>query len=89
MVVPPKILEILKVKRCNDYIQPHFGKKVQEDNDRLKIQVRIQTKLVREVVVFPNPNRDQQQTQTLTENEDAAQTSQIIHEAYDEAIEET
>ena len=79
--------EILKVKGCNDYIQPHFGKKVQEDNGRLRIQVRIPTKLVREVVAFLNPNRDQQQTQT--ENEDAAQNSQIISEAYDEAIEET
>ena len=79
--------EILKFKGCNDYIQPHFGKKVQEDNGRLRIQVRIPTKLVREVVAFLNPNRDQQQTQT--ENEDAAQNSQIISEAYDEAIEET
>ena len=53
------------------------------------IQVRIPTQLVREAVAFLNPNRDQQQTQTITEDEDAAQTSQIIHEAYDEAIEET
>ena len=81
--------EILKVKGYNDYIQTHFGKKVQEDCGRLRIQVRIPTQLVREAVAFLNPNRDQQQTQTLTENEDAAQTSQIIHEAYGEAIEET
>ena len=26
--------EILKVKGCNDYIQPHFGKKVHEDNGK-------------------------------------------------------
>ncbi|XP_057526230.1 uncharacterized protein LOC130805471 [Amaranthus tricolor] len=64
--------EILKVKGCNDYIQPHFGKKVQEDNGRLRIQDRIPTQLVREVVAFLNPNRDQQQTQALTENEDVA-----------------
>ena len=81
--------EILKVKGCNDYIQPHFGKKIQEDNSRLRIQVRIPTQLVREVVAFLNPNRDQQQTQALTENEDAAQTTEIIQEAYDQAIEET
>ena len=81
--------EILKVKGCNNYIQPHFGKKVQEDNGRLRIQVRIPTQLVREAVSFLNPNREQQPTQALTENEDAAQTSQIIHKAYDKAIEET
>ena len=81
--------EILKVKGCNDYIQPHFRKKVQEDNGRLRIQVKIPTQLVREVVAFLNPNRDQQQIPTLTDNEDVAQTSQIIHKAYDEVIEET
>ena len=81
--------EILKVKGCNDYIQPQFGKKVQEDNGRLRIQVRIPTQLVREVVAFLNPNRDQQQTQALTENEDVAQTTEIIQETYDQAIEET
>ena len=79
--------EVLKVKGCNDYIQPHFGKKVQEDNGRLRIQVRIPTQIVRKAVAFLNPNRNQQQTQT--ENEDTAQNSQIIHQAYDEAIEET
>ncbi|XP_057550445.1 uncharacterized protein LOC130828476 [Amaranthus tricolor] len=52
--------EILKVKRSNDYIQPHFGKKVEEDNGRLRIQVTIPTLLVREAVAFLNPNRDQQ-----------------------------
>ena len=71
------------------YIQPHFGKKVEEDNGRLRIQVRILTQLVREAVAFLNPNRDQQQTQALTENEDAAQTTEIIQEAYDQTIEET
>ncbi|XP_057532935.1 uncharacterized protein LOC130810827 [Amaranthus tricolor] len=80
--------EILKVKGCNDYIQPHFGKKVQEDNGRLRIQVRIPAQLVREAVAFLNPNRDPQATQAVTENEDVAQTPQIIHEAYEEAIEE-
>ena len=50
--------EILKVKGCNDYIQPHFGKKVQEDNGRLRIQVRIPTQLVRGVVAFLNLNRE-------------------------------
>ena len=64
--------EILKVKGCNDYIQPHFEKKIQEDSGRLRIQVRILTQLVREVVAFLNPNRNQQQTQILTENEDVA-----------------
>ena len=67
--------EILKVKRCNDYIQPHFGKKVQEDNGRLRIQVRTPIQLVREVVAFLNANREQQPTQAHTENEDVAQTS--------------
>ncbi|XP_057550533.1 uncharacterized protein LOC130828586 [Amaranthus tricolor] len=75
--------EILKVKGSNDYIQPHFGKKVEKHNGRLRIQVRIPTQLVREAVAFLNPNRDQQQTQALTENEDAAQTTEIIQEAYD------
>ena len=79
--------KILKVKVCNDYIQSHFGKKVQEDNGRLRIQVRIPTQLVREAVAFLNSNRNQQPT--LTENENAAQNSQTIHQAYDEAIEET
>ena len=81
--------EILKVKGSNDYIQPRFGKKVEEDNGRLRIQVRIPTQLVREAVAFLNPNRDQQQTQALTENEDSAQTTEIIQEAYDQAVEET
>ena len=83
-LITPPFNKILKVKGCNDYIQPHFGKKVQEDNGRIRIQVRIPIQLVREVVTFLNPNRDQQQTQT--ENENAAQNSQIIHEAYDEAL---
>ena len=64
--------EILKVKGSNDYIQPHFGKKAEEDNGRLRIQVRIPTQLVREAVAFLIPSRDQQQTQALTENEDVA-----------------
>ena len=83
--------EILKVKGSNDYIQPHIGKKVQEDNGRLRIQVRIPTQCVREAVAFLNPNRDHQETQTqaLTENEEDAQTTDIIQEAYDRAIEET
>ena len=79
--------EILKVKSCNDYIQPHFGKKIQEDNRRLRIQVRIPTQPVREAIAFLNPNTNQQLIQT--KNKDAAQNSQIIYEAYDEAIEET
>ena len=36
--------DILKVKGCNDYVQPHFGN-VLEDNGRLRIQVRIPTQL--------------------------------------------
>ncbi len=79
--------EILKVKGSNDYIQPHFGKKVQEDNGRLRLQVRAPSKLVRECVRFLNPNRNQLTQQT--ENEDAAQHNQQILEAYDEAVEET
>ena len=51
--------------------------------------MRIPTQLVREAVAFLNPNRDLQQTQALTENEDAAQTTEIIQEAYDQAVEET
>ncbi|XP_057539477.1 uncharacterized protein LOC130817659 [Amaranthus tricolor] len=70
-------------------MEPQFGKKVQEDNGRLRIQVRIPTQLVREAVAFLIPSRDQQQTQALTENEDSAQTTEIIQEAYDQAIEET
>ncbi|XP_057517075.1 uncharacterized protein LOC130798203 [Amaranthus tricolor] len=64
-------------------------RRFKEDNDRLRIQVRIPTQLVREAVAFLNPNRNQQQTQALTENEDVAQTTEIIQEAYDQAVEET
>ena len=45
--------------------------------------------MVREAIAFLNPDREQQPTQALTENEDAAHTSELIHEAYNEAIEET
>ncbi|XP_057550474.1 uncharacterized protein LOC130828524 [Amaranthus tricolor] len=62
--------EILKVKGSNDYIQPHFGKKVEEDNGRLRIQG-----------LATNTS--------ITEIEDAAQTTEIIQEAYDQAVEET
>ena len=79
--------EILKVKGSNDYIQPHLGKKVQEDNGRLRLQVRVPSQLVRECVRFLNPNRFQL-TQQI-ENEDAAQHNQQILEAYDEVVEET
>ncbi|XP_057532677.1 uncharacterized protein LOC130810579 [Amaranthus tricolor] len=79
--------EILKVKGSNDYVQPHLGKKVQEDNGRLRIQVRVPSQLVRECVRFLNPSTNQQGTQT--ENEDAAQHNQQILEAYDEAVEES
>ncbi|XP_057517048.1 uncharacterized protein LOC130798177 [Amaranthus tricolor] len=48
--------EILKVKGSNDYVQPHLGKKVQEDNGRLRIQVRVPSQLVRECVRFLNPS---------------------------------
>ena len=57
------------VKGCNDYIQPHFGKKVQEYNGRLRIQVRILTQLVREAVAFLNPNIEQQPTYISTNRE--------------------
>ena len=79
--------EILKVKGSNDYIQPHLGKKVQEDNGRLRLQVRAPSQLVRECVRFLNPNRNQLTQQT--ENEDAAQNNQQILEAYDEVVEKT
>ncbi|XP_057526564.1 uncharacterized protein LOC130805796 [Amaranthus tricolor] len=79
--------EILKVKGSNDYVQPHLGKKVQEDNGRLRIQVRVPSQLVRECVRFLNPSTNQQGTQTV--NEDAAQHNQQILEAYDEAVEES
>ncbi|XP_057517823.1 uncharacterized protein LOC130798740 [Amaranthus tricolor] len=79
--------EILKVKGSNDYVQPHLGKKVQEDNGRLRIQVRVPSQLVRECVRFLNPSTNQQGTQT--ENEDAAQLNQQILEAYDEVVEES
>ena len=62
--------EILKVKGCNDYVQPYFGKKVEEDNGRLRIQVRIPTQLLREAVAFVNQNRNQQASQIVAENED-------------------
>ena len=81
--------EILKVKGCNDYVQPHFGKKVEEDNERLRIQVRIPTQLVRKDVAFVNQNRNQQASQTVAENKDVTQSSNAMHEAYDQAIEET
>ena len=64
--------EILKVKGFNDYVQPHFGKKVKEDNGRLRIQVRILTQLVKEAIAFKNPKRNQQTSQILAENEDVA-----------------
>ncbi|XP_057523968.1 uncharacterized protein LOC130803783 [Amaranthus tricolor] len=66
---------------------PHLGKKVQEDNGRLRIQVRVPSQLVRECVRFLNPSSNQQGTQT--ENEDVAQHNQQILEAYDEAVEES
>ena len=81
--------EILKVKGCNDYVQPHFGKKVEEDNRKLRIQVRILTQLLREAVAFVNQNRNQQASQTVAENKDVTQSSNTIQEAYDQAIEET
>ena len=76
--------ELLKVKGCNGYVQPHFGKKVEEDNGRLKIQVKIPTQqasLCEEAY--------DQASQTLVVNEDVAQTSNAMQEAYDQAIEET
>ena len=79
----------MKVKGCNDYVQPHFGKNVEEDNGGLRIQVRIPTQLLREAVAFVNQNRNQQASQTVAENEDVTQSSNAMKEPYDQAIEET
>ena len=87
LILQHHLNEILKVKGSNDYIQPHFGKKVQEDNGRLRLQVRVPSQLVRECVRFLNPNTTPINQQT--ENEEAAQNSQQALEAYDEAMEET
>ena len=56
----------------------HFGKKLEEDNGRLRIQVRIPTQLLREAVAFVNQNRNQQASQTVAENEDVTQSSNAI-----------
>ena len=79
----------MKVKGSNDYVQPHLGKKVEEDNGRLRIQVRIPTQPVRESVAFVNPTMNPQASQTQQENEDVAQSSNAMQEAYDQGLEET